>query len=676
METGDLPALREQGRLRVLVPRRGKIDLLPRHGHPFDIELSFAEAFAEDIGLEPVWVWVERHDDLIPALLEGHGDLIAANLTVTADRRERLAFSDPLGYVREQVVTRASDDVAAPADLVGRTVVIRRSSSFWDSVERLRSEHAGIELVAAPEEMDTEEILHRVALGEYDVSVADDNLVVEVLAYTPELRVAFDLTDRRPVAWGMRPRAQELRDAVNRFIGNINLGRSRERHRDDLPGIRERGVLRVLTRNNASTYFIWRGELVGFEYDLARRFAERLGVRLQIVVPPTRAALLTWLRQGRGDIVAAGLTATSERLQRDIGFSRPYNYVVEEVVTRASDTTLHTPADLEGRTIAIRRSSSYWDTLEELRGEGLNFRILVVPEQLETEEIIGRVARGDYDLTVADSHILDIELTWREDIRVAFALGDTVPHAWATRAADHELLAAINDFFRHEYRGLFYNVTYNKYFRDPARALGEIGERPSLSGSISPFDDLIKAYASEYGFDWRLIAAQMYEESRFDPSARSFAGAVGLMQVLPRTAAELGIESPHLVEEGIHAGVKYLRAVYDRITDAASPEDRLWMALASYNAGYGHVRDGRRLAARMDRDPDIWFGQLNQVLPLLARSEYYDNARYGYCRCREPVRYVSNIRDRYIAYRGVLSDGVGEPVSPVAPRPGSVGPAR
>lgn len=662
VETGDLPELRQRGNVRVLVPRRGEAEVLPRHGHPFDHELELALSFAADLGLDAERVWVDEHEELIPALLEGRGDLIAAHLTVTAEREERIDFSAPVGWVREQVVTRSADStIRAPADLVGRRVAVRRSSSYWQTLAELQAEHPGIELVAAPEEMDTEEILHGVAAGRFDVSAADDNLAAEVLAYTPGLRVAFDLTGERPVAWGLRPGSPRLRAALNRFVERQRLGGRRpRRYRDDLPGIRERGVLRVLTRNSATTYFIWRGRLVGFEFDLARRFARELGLRIEIVVAPDRAALLSWLRQGRGDLVAAGLTITERRVERGIAFSRPYHFVQPMVVAPAADTALGAPAELAGRTVTVRRSSAYWDPLDELRRQGIELELTAAPETLETEEIIGRVADGSYDLTVADSHIIDVELAWRDDVRAAFPVGDSVAHGWAVRGGDRELLAAVDDFFQREYRGLFYNITYNKYFRNPASIRQRAAERPARTGTLSPYDSLFQRYARRYDFDWRLIAAQAYQESRFRPAARSFAGAVGLMQVMPGTARELGFESSLDPESSVHAGVMYLRQLYDRLDELSSPVERTWFALAAYNAGFGHLRDARRLAAELGRDPDRWFGEVEAVMPLLARARYYRQARFGYCRCGEPVAYVRAIRDRYRGYSGSVSRGSGE----------------
>jgi membrane-bound lytic murein transglycosylase F len=396
---------------------------------------------------------------------------------------------------------------------------------------------------------------------------------------------------------------------------------------------------------------------MGFEYDLAKRFAERLGVRLEIVVPPARADLLPWLEQGRGDVVAAGITTTREREVGRVAFSRPYNYAVETVVARAGDAVMDGPEDLRDRTVVVRRRSGYWVTAQSLLAQGFELDLVAAPENLETETIIDMVATGEYDLTIADSHILDIELTWRDDVREEFAVGDTAAHAWAVREEDSNLRAEIDAFFRSEYRGRWFNITYSKYFRTKHRILERAGERPSRTGILSPYDGLFQRYASRFEFDWRLIAAQAYEESRFEPGARSPVGATGIMQVMPSTASSLGIDDLEDPESCIYAGTHYLKNQHELFDDIEMESERIWFALASYNAGYGHVEDARHLAPEMGRDPNRWFGEVERVMPLLARAEYHTKTRYGYCRCQEPVDYVRRIREKYRAYQRVAGDG-------------------
>jgi len=656
IESGDLDAIRERGTLRVLVPTLDRNSFLPRRGSPLDSERELIREFARQEGLEPYWVSVDSRSDLIPHLLEGKGDLVAANLTATSERREQVTFTVPVKLVREQVVTRRSDrTIRGIADLEGRRVAVRPSSSFWYTLSRLRERYPGIEIESVQENLDTDEILHRVATRRLDVTVADSNLIEGVLNYRDDLRVACDLTEDLAVGWAVRPSSKRLLRDLNRFLSESQLARRRdEPHTGDLATLREKKVLRLLTRNSSATYFLWRGRLMGFEYELAREFARSLGLRMDVIVPQRGEDLLTMLAEGEGDLVAAALTPTDERIRLGVEFSLPYHHVSQVVVAPVGESDLHDAEDLAYRTVYVRHTSAYWNTLNQLRTNGVPLILQAAPEHLETEELIGLVAGGIYPLTVADSHILDIELTWRDEVAAAFPLGDPVPLAWAVRSSNPELLAAANAFVKREYRGLTYNILHRKYFEDPKKIRRHVAYRTGTS-DLSPYDELIKRYADLHDFDWRLIVAQTFEESGFDPSATSFAGAVGLLQVLPRTAEEMGHTDLEDPETNLRAGLSYLAWVRERFEEDLPVRDRMWFTLAGYNVGAGHVRDARRLAAQQGWNPDRWFDNVERAMLLLSRPEYARHARHGYCRGSEPVQYVRKIRSRYEAYRDMLA---------------------
>jgi membrane-bound lytic murein transglycosylase F len=220
------------------------------------------------------------------------------------------------------------------------------------------------------------------------------------------------------------------------------------------------------------------------------------------------------------------------------------------------------------------------------------------------------------------------------------------------RKENPALLKAVNAFHKKEYRGLFYNVTYDKYFKNSKQILSHIEERTDNSDSnmLSPYDALVRKHAEHYGFDWRLIVAQMYQESRFDPTARSWAGALGLLQVLPRTAKEFGIKDLRDPDSGLHAGVQYLNWLFKRFEPELDIGERTWFALAAYNAGVGHVRDARQLAREKGWNPDKWFNNVEKTMLLLSKKKYARLAKHGYVRGHESVKYVRQIRDRYLAY--------------------------
>lgn len=654
IELGDLPDLQGRGVLRVLLPKAIQgTGYLPRRGYPLHSEIEIVKAFSNVLGIATMWVYVEKRQDLIPYLLAGKGDLIAANLTVTAARKQQITFSVPIATVREQVVTRTKDPLKTPAGLAGRTVALHRSSAFWQTMEGLRKNYPAIKIQVVPEHISTAAILEGVADGEYDVAIADSNLIESIVTYHKQLRVAFDVGGDRAIAWGVRSQSTHLIKALNTFLNQEKLtDKQYVTYLDDLPGIKQRKVIRVLTRNNAATYFLWRGELLGFEYELVRRFAKGHGLRVEMVVPPAREDLIPWLLEGKGDIIAASLTATEQRRKQGVAFSRMYNKVSEVLVARAEEKELKRPQDLAGRTVVVRRSSSYWDTLQRLKKSGIALILQAAPEDLETEEIIDRVATGEYDVTVSDSHILDIELTWRTGIKAAFPLDQPVVHGWVVRKDDNRLLQAANTFLQKEYRGLFYNITYKKYFKNPRKIRKHVEQRVDRieGGQLSPYDDLVRKFSKQYGFDWRLVVAQMYQESRFDPNAKSWVGALGLMQVMPRTAREFDFFNLSEPSVGIHAGVRYLYWLTKRFDPELAVQDRMWFMLASYNAGFGHVRDARRLAKKMGWAPNRWFDHVERAMLLLAKRKYASQARYGYVRGSEPVKYVREIRDRYNAY--------------------------
>ena len=642
--------------LKILRPRHVEgVGYLPRQGLPQTEELALLESFALQHGMSPEYVYVDGYDELIPRLLAGEADIIADNLTITEARKQQVEFTTPIAYVREQLIARKGEAPESAHDLEGRSIAVHASDSYHDTLQTILGQRFQppftIQLV--DESISTEAILNGVARGTYDLAVADSNLAQVVLSYHDDLELAFSLGSVRAIAWAVHPDKQQLLTALNDFLGKHHLASGEEElQRDDLQGIKQRKVLRLLTRNNAANYFLWRGELLGFEYELARRFAKEQGLRLEVVVPPGRDQLIPWLKEGRGDLIAASLTITPEREDEGVSFSRPYHQISEIVVTRSGDESLQTPQDLAGRTVVVRRSSAYWESLQALRRQGIAFELQAAPEVLETEELIDRVARGEYDLTVADSHILDIELTWREDIQAAFPLGETRSHGWVVRHENPQLLAAVNRFLQKEYRGLFYNITYDKYFKNPKRIRSHVEQRvdSASAGALSPYDELARHYARRYGLDWRLVVSQMFQESRFNPDAKSWAGALGLMQVLPRTGRELGLEELRDPETGLHAGVKYLHWLMRRFEPGLPVAERTWFALAAYNAGIGHVRDARRLARELGRNPDLWFDNVEQAMLLLATERYARKAKHGYVRGHEPVNYVRQIRDRYLAY--------------------------
>lgn len=650
----DLLALRERGTLRILL-ERFESQHLPRNGVTMEQQREAAITFAEKMGLEPELVYLSDPVELIPALLDGRGDVIASSMEVSASRKRKVAFTLPLDSDLEQLVGTADQPIPLSlAALGGQTLGAREGSFLLETALQLKESIPGLKVRILPATWTHEHVLNQIVEGSLDIVIENSSLLDHLLAERIDVAVLWTLNPPRKKAWAVRRENTQLLGALNRFLFLQRLVQEGYSVRTgDYDAIKESKVLRLITRNNATSYFLWRGELLGFEYELAARFAQLHGLRLEVVVAPTHRDMLPMLIEGEGDIVAAFLEATPERMARGVAFSRPYHYAREMVVARADDQQVHSLLDLAGRTLVVRPSSSYWNTLQEWKAKGMDFTLQAAPETMETEEIIACVADGRYDLTVADDHLLELEMTWRDDVRACFALGEPVAHGWAVRMNNPELLEKINDFFDEEYRGLFYNLIQKKYFQTPRESPRSVqtGAAAHQKGSpLSPYDDFIKNAAKQYGFDWRLICAQLYQESRFDPDAVSWTGAQGLMQLLPTTAGEMGYRHLKRPENGIEAGVKYLDWLRDQWGDTLFEDQALLFSLASYNVGLGHVLDAQQLAQEKGLNPSLWFDHVEKAMLLLSKPYYANRAEYGYCRGQETVSYVREIQDRYDAY--------------------------
>ena len=645
LSTADLEGQRTRGVIRLLAPRFDRAASLPRQGLATEAYQALAELFVRERGLQPRWVFVDRFDDLLPALNRGEGDLVVTNMTVTQARLELAAFSMPIKSVDEVLVTPTPP--ASRDALESLTVAVPEGSAYVDTLKALGD--LRITQTLLPSTMAAADRLTAVSAGEYAATLIDSDMAEALLPLYPALHLGPSIKRHRQIAWAVRPANTELLASLNEFLVSQHI---QEAHSSlalrDWPQIKEQKVLRMLTLNNPASYFLWRGELMGFDYDLIKEFARQHQLHLSVVVKNDIQSLLQALRDGEGDLVAASLTATEARAASGLVFSRPYLKVREQLVGAAGKPKVAAIGDLAGTRIGVNPQTSFLHTLEALQQQ-VALDLVEVPGAT-TEELIGRAATREFDYVIADSHLAGLEKNWRDNIEVYYDLGAETDIAWALRPEQPELLKALNGYIKKHYRGLFYNVTYNKYFEDKRRIKRHSQHRVKQDSALSPYDELTQKYAREHNFDWRLITAQMYQESRFNPKAKSFAGALGLMQVMPRTAREFGYQDLFSAENGMAAGAAYLHWLQARFPGDLPLDERLYFTLAAYNAGTGHVRDARRLARQLGKDPDRWFGNVEEAMLLLSQPQYAKQARFGYVRGSEPVHYVKAIRDRYLAY--------------------------
>lgn len=405
------------------------------------------------------------------------------------------------------------------------------------------------------------------------------------------------------------------------------------------------GQITVITRNTPHCYYLYRDEPMGFEYDLAREFADYLGVELKIHIAESWEGMIPLLKDGDGGFIAAGITITPKR-RKQVAFSDGYMDIQQELIANRKGAKIKKLEDLSGKTIHVRRSTPYQERLEELQKQGYHFDIKLYKD-LPTEELIQQVADGEIGFTVADSNIALLNRRHYPSAVIVRPISDLQHLGWAVHPKARQLKDKINSFFTTIKQNGKFNEIYNKYY-------GDIDEfdfvdlrafHRSIKDNLSRYSPFIKAAAKKYGFDWRLIAAQIYQESHLNPSAKSHAGARGLMQLLPSTARSLDVKDIQNPVENINAGVQHLKYLYDRF-DKAPDSDRIQIALAAYNIGHGHVEDARHLAVKMHLDPNSW-ESLEKTLPLLRYRKYYKHAKYGYCRGTEPVNYIKQIMIYY-----------------------------
>jgi membrane-bound lytic murein transglycosylase MltF len=417
-----------------------------------------------------------------------------------------------------------------------------------------------------------------------------------------------------------------------------------------------RRFLRALVPYSRTMYFLDQAQQRGAAYEALRELEKELGAKTPkgtvppkiVIIPTSRDRLLPALAEGLGDIAVGGLTITEGRA-RTVAFSVPTaDELSEVVVTGPGVPAVASPDDLAGREIHVRKSSSYYESLEalaaRLKAAGREPpRIVLADEMLETEDLLQLVDAGVIPATVADLHLAKF---WRGVYeRLVINEGATLrtgAHtAWAVRPGAPRLLEVVNRFVAGHREGtLFGNVLLKRYFGgEPLRNPTEKADAKRFRAIV----DLLRRYADEYRFDWLLVAAQAYQESGLDNAKRSSAGAVGVMQIKPSTAKDMGIGDVQPVDRNIEAGVKYMRFMADRYF-ADDPMDELnreLFAIASYNAGPAKVARLRSEAAERGLDPNVWF----RTVEIVAAR------RIG----RETVDYVSNIYKYYVAYKALVA---------------------
>ena len=420
--------------------------------------------------------------------------------------------------------------------------------------------------------------------------------------------------------------------------------------KSSLDHVKQRGYITVLTRNTPTTYYEGLDGKTGFEYDLAKLFADHLNVDLRVVLPGTFNDIFPMINGGQADFVAAGLTVTEPR-KKLIRFGPSYHEITQQLIYRQSRENPAPAgiADIVGKYIEVVAGSSFEERLQELRLEYPELR-WHANETQDVDQLLQKVAGGDIDYTVVDSNEFELNRRFYPQLQVAFDLSEPQQLAWAFRknAHDDDLYKTAEQFFDEVRengtltRLLERHYAYAREYKpvETTIFLRHVQER------LPPYRYMFIEAAATYGFDWRLLAALAFQESHWITNAVSPTGVRGMMMLTERTAGQMKVTNRLDARESIMGGTGYLKLLKDGLPNDIFEPDRTWMAVAAYNVGAGHLEDARKITEEHGDDPHKWV-DVRKYLPLLSKRKWYSKTKYGYARGKEPVVYVRNIRSYY-----------------------------
>lgn len=428
----------------------------------------------------------------------------------------------------------------------------------------------------------------------------------------------------------------------------------------DLTQIVDSGELVVLTLYSSTTYFNYRGQEMGYQYELSQQFADELGVKLRIKTARTPMQLVEMLQRGEGDLIAYTLPITKRGKDSLL-------YCGEEVITHqvivqrrgGKQAALKDVTELIGKQVHVK-PGKYYERLKNLNeelGGGIEI-VLVENDSTSVEDLITKVAQGVIDYTVADNDIARLNKTYYPSLNIELSISFDQRASWAVRKDQPLLAAKANEWHKAGMTRPEYTASMKRYFETSKRS----PHSPVLSvseGKISIYDDLFKKYAPTIGWDWRLLASLAFTESNFDSTAVSWAGAKGLMQLMPTTAKANGMPEgmEHNPEESVKAAVKYLGRTARSFANIPE-EERVKFVLASYNSGIGHILDAMALAEKYGKNRHIWTDNVEPYILLKSNEEYFTDSvcKHGYFRGIETYNFVRDITQRFERYKEIIKE--------------------
>lgn len=436
----------------------------------------------------------------------------------------------------------------------------------------------------------------------------------------------------------------------------------------DLDAIKKRGKLVLVTAYNPTGYFLYKDEPMGFEYDFIKKFAESIHVDLEVIEVNHPDEMYRKLLTGEADIMAYNIPVMNLPMQFAT-FTHPYIQtelvLVQRKIDKKSPQHIDQISDLAGKNITITEQSPYIQTLTDIKFELNNSLNISTTDTTKTpEDLIRMVAESEIDYTVANKEIALINKGFFKNIDIETAITAPQDIAFTIHRKHRRLTHALNRFISTSRKNQVLYTLYDQYFKTSrwiAEADKDNNDTQTLSTeAISSYDGLIQKYSKDISWDWRLVAAMIWQESKFKPTAKSWAGATGLMQLMPATARRFGLNTMQEIyhpELNIKTGTTYIAWLENFWKEIEDETERKKFIMASYNAGEGHVKDAQRLTQKYGYDPTKWDGNVEYFLLNKAKPVFYRDpvCKYGYCRGSEPFHYVRSIIKRYTHYKGKYS---------------------
>lgn len=429
----------------------------------------------------------------------------------------------------------------------------------------------------------------------------------------------------------------------------------------DLPQLKAAGEITAVTLYSSTSYFQYKMQPMGYEYDLIKNFANSQGLKLNIKVAENATRLVEMLEAGEADVVAYPIPVSS-KLKQEVIYCGREELTSQVLVQRANkgDTILTDVTQLIGKDVYVKPKTKYAERLHNLDvelGGGIQIRD-IGKDTITSEDLIEMVSQGKIPYTISDDNIARLNKTYFWNINTNLKVSFMQRSSWVVRKSSPELAAAIDAWASDNTGKYTYKAAIKRYF--------ELGKQPFevdipevKNGHISPYDPLFRKHAKNIGWDWQLLASISYQESHFNPSVVSWAGAEGLMGIMPNTAKALGV-TPHELKEpdtGIRTGVDCLRRFRQGFSEITDPLEKTKFTLAAYNAGIGHVYDAQRLARKYGKDPTKWDDNVAEYIRLKSDPSYYNDSvcKHGYLRGSETYNYVREVLQRYNYYKGKTS---------------------